>query len=332
MAFEALPGIWTPIMPASELAAKPVGFTLAGERLALFRSGTGVAGVRDRCPHRGVSLSNGKAEGGRLACPFHGWQFDAQGACRHVPFNPGVPLGPLGTQAVPVREEVGMIWVYTGYGSTDTAPILPEAAALPGVRFAWVYEDWDAHWTRVMENMLDTPHLPFVHRGTIGADMARRMRPETRMNQTLTETQHGVETQFRLDEDPSPGRLQWVRPNGMVLFILEKPGWTMRMHVWCVPLERDRTRLLVAAAYQFGVLTPLAVLTSFTNRKIIFEDRAVVESSDPKEIPPPGGEANVPTDKMTLRFRTWYHREIAPDLARADAGPEARPRSAVATL
>lgn len=317
--FAALPGHWTPVMPAAELGANPVGLTVAGERLALFRGENGPAAVADRCPHRGVSLTaGGKVAGGLLSCPFHGWQFDAQGRCRHVPFNPGVPTGPLQTRAVAVREALGMIWVYTAWGTEVAEPLpLPEVAAMPEVKIAVLYEDWDAHWTRVMENMLDTPHLPFVHRSTIGADMARRLTAETRLHQRIEETASGFEVRFHLDDDKDESRVLWARPNGMVLYILDQPGRRMRLHVWCVPLEQDRTRLIVASGYDFGAFTPLMLLGAPFNRRVVFEDRAVVESSSPKEIPPPGAEANVPTDKVTLRFRTWYYREIVPGLRQA---------------
>jgi phenylpropionate dioxygenase-like ring-hydroxylating dioxygenase large terminal subunit len=219
---------------------------------------------------------------------------------------------------VAVREAMGMIWVYTAWGTEVDAPLpLPEAAKMPEIQTAILYEDWDTHWTRAMENMLDTPHLPFVHRKTIGADMARRMTPETKLSQRMVDTPTGFEVWMRLDEDKEESRLDWARPNGMVLYILDQPKRRMRMHVWCVPLEQDRTRLIVAASYDFGAFTPIVVLGAPFNRRVIFEDRAVVESSSPKEIPPPSGELNVPTDRVTLRFRTWYHREIAPKLRQA---------------
>lgn len=209
---------------------------------------------------------------------------------------------------MPVREAMGLVRVYTG-AVADSEPTLPELAASPTVAGGHLYEDWACHWTRVMETMLDTPHLPFVHRATIGRGIRAAMRPDSRMVQELDELPTGYRIRYRLD-DQREGRLDWVRPNGMVLYLLDPPRGTVRMHVWCVPLEADRTRLLVAAGYDFGVLSPLVALTSSTNRRIVFEDRAVVESSSPSRVPPPSEEANVPTDKATLRFRTWHHRTI----------------------
>lgn len=311
--FDELAGHWTPILPSAELGERPVAVTVGGVRLALFRGRDGVGGVADRCPHRGVSLALGKVVDGQLQCPFHGWRFERGGGCAHVPFNPDVPTARLGVPAVPAVERMGLVWVYLGAEAVGE-PVVPELAARPGARFGFLYEDWDCHWTRVMENMLDTPHLPFVHRGTIGRGMAAALTERSRLQQEVEETPTGYSVRFRMDGERG-GRLDWVRPNGMVLHLLDGPRWWARIHVWCVPTETDRTRLLVAAGYDFGWLTPLAVASAFTNRRIVFEDRAVVESSRPTRVPPASEEANVPTDKATLRFRAWYHREAGREAA-----------------
>src|SRR5579864_5792999 len=44
----------------------------------------------DHCPHRSASLSRGrinrtKSPDDRIVCPFHGFEFNAEGACQHVP-------------------------------------------------------------------------------------------------------------------------------------------------------------------------------------------------------------------------------------------------------
>ena len=40
----------------------------------------------DECPHRKVPLSEGRIENdGTLFCSYHGWRFDGDGSCTHVP-------------------------------------------------------------------------------------------------------------------------------------------------------------------------------------------------------------------------------------------------------
>jgi nitrite reductase (NADH) small subunit len=47
------------------------------------------------CPHRGGPLGQGVIEGGRLVCPWHGWQFDPKsGAVDHAP-DQKIPTYPI---------------------------------------------------------------------------------------------------------------------------------------------------------------------------------------------------------------------------------------------
>lgn len=49
-------------------------------RLVLWCDGAGDwHAFEDKCPHRGVALSEGRIEAGQLQCSYHGWLFD--GAC-----------------------------------------------------------------------------------------------------------------------------------------------------------------------------------------------------------------------------------------------------------
>jgi phenylpropionate dioxygenase-like ring-hydroxylating dioxygenase large terminal subunit len=161
-----------------------------------------------------------------------------------------------------------------------------------------------------MENMLDTPHLPWVHRGTIGAELWKRMRPDSRMTQEVTETPWGFEDRFQIDDGPG-NQINWRRPNGMELFILETPARRLRAHAWCVPTTTDHTRMIVVTATDFGWLNLFAGFGRNFNKRVLGEDRAVLESSFPVRVPPPDTEQNVPTDKVTLRFRTWYLKTLA---------------------
>lgn len=302
--FDELPNHWTPLFPASELRDKPRAFTVAGEKVALWRSAEGVHALVDRCPHRGVQLSLGKVTGGCLECPFHGWRFDGAGSARHIPLNPGVTREHAAVP-LPVRERGGLVWLYTGLDAGGTEPTVPDALERPGTRVSFVQEEWATHWTRAMENMLDSPHLPYVHRGTIGRGMAARMRPDSRAQQELVPSERGFELYFSMD-DGERSRIDWLRPNGMELHILDKPKMLVRMHAWCIPTSAGRTSMLIAAAQDFGWLNPLLFLGDFYNGRILREDKAVVESSGPEPVPPPSEEVNVPTDRPTLYFRRWY--------------------------
>ena len=74
---------WYPVIQEKKVPRrKPVMVKLLGEELCVFRGETGIAAVKDACPHRGTRLSQGVCNfAGTVSCPYHGWTFDESGAC-----------------------------------------------------------------------------------------------------------------------------------------------------------------------------------------------------------------------------------------------------------
>jgi nitrite reductase (NADH) small subunit len=61
---------------------QPTLVDVRGTRVVLARVGERVYACGDACAHRGGPLSEGKLSGPRLACPWHGWQYDVRtGEC-----------------------------------------------------------------------------------------------------------------------------------------------------------------------------------------------------------------------------------------------------------
>ena len=55
---------------------RPKALTILGKRMVLWcDSSQDWHAFEDKCPHRGVALSEGRLEGGDLQCSYHGWQF-----------------------------------------------------------------------------------------------------------------------------------------------------------------------------------------------------------------------------------------------------------------
>jgi phenylpropionate dioxygenase-like ring-hydroxylating dioxygenase large terminal subunit len=161
---------WYPVCIADELAADaPMRVQILGLQFAAFRDSDGAARVlADTCVHRGGSLSKGNVTGGRLACPYHGWQYDGEGLCRHIPV-----LGEDGTiparakvDSYPVIERYGIVFAFLGDLPESRRPPLHEIAE-------WDQPDWrasglvtfevNAYFERSIENGLDPAHNEFVH-------------------------------------------------------------------------------------------------------------------------------------------------------------------------
>lgn len=302
--------VWTPLAPSSAIKKDPSRHVLAGTPLVLWRDRTDTpVALLDRCPHRSVSLALGKrTDCGDLACGFHGWEFGAGGACTHVPFNPDAPRQRLGAVSFPVRERGGLVWVFTGFDPTDE-PAYPESLDDPSLARMDHVEEWDAHWTRAMENMLDYPHLPYVHATTIGRFVRKKARRDSRLSYDLEDTNWGFRFGTRLDGYPPAAWLRWYRPNSMTLDVAPAPRM-MRIQIYCIPAEPDRVRMMLVTTRNFAPNPVASVPFDRLNIHVLHQDRRIVESSDPIEVPEANLEKSVPTDRPTLTFRTWYLRQL----------------------
>ncbi len=310
--FEGFAGVWTALFPLAEVGAAPRALSLAGERLVAFRQPRGeVAVLLDRCPHRGAALSLGRVTGqGRIECPFHGWQFDAQGRNCHVPLNPEARTSRLSAIALATRVIGEMVWVYTGAPSPSLPePVVAEGLRAPGLARTCLQRNWNVHWTRAMENMLDSPHLPFVHRRTIGKSLARDMTAQSRLDVSWEPTEWGGRTKAVLDGRDGGAFLEFYRPNVMALH-LPLPGRHLRIHALVIPAEAGRTRLVICQSRDFLRSRLLDPLFSWMNSRIADEDRAVVESMGSDEVPAARAQASVATDRATLQFRKYYFEAL----------------------
>ena len=148
-----------PVLPARELGTGPVRVRLAGRDYVLWRDGSGrPAGAVDRCPHRFAPLSAGRVRpDGRLACGYHGWHFDREGAG----ISPGNPrLSRCDVPALQVVEHHDYLWA--------SAPEVEDRleTELPGDGFQFngaFARRFPAPLHVVLDNFSEDEHVPYVH-------------------------------------------------------------------------------------------------------------------------------------------------------------------------
>ena len=75
------------------------------QRLVLFRVGSQIYALRDRCSHAGAPLSIGRLRGTEVTCAWHGWVYDVTTG-ESLPHNP-----PFDIQTHAVKIEGEMIYV-----------------------------------------------------------------------------------------------------------------------------------------------------------------------------------------------------------------------------
>lgn len=137
----------------------------------MFRGEDGGVGISDPfCPHLGAHLGHGgTVQGNHLRCPFHHWEYDAGGWCKHIPYARSLP--PLAQkQAVlrtlPVEERYGLIWAWYHPDAAAPAWPIPEVPEMMAEGYVPVrHGEWEISTCiqEIAENGVDYPHLKFLH-------------------------------------------------------------------------------------------------------------------------------------------------------------------------
>ncbi|MBV9386875.1 MAG: Rieske 2Fe-2S domain-containing protein [Chroococcidiopsidaceae cyanobacterium CP_BM_ER_R8_30] len=148
-----------PVLPARQLGKTPVCIEIGERRYVLFRDQHGrAAALDDACPHRQAPLSKGFVRSdGRLACPYHGWNFDAFGHGR----SPAQPtLTHCDTIAYQLVENYGYLWLAAKQTSISALTKL----GWDGFEFAGSFSTlFKAPLHVALDNFSEDEHLPSVH-------------------------------------------------------------------------------------------------------------------------------------------------------------------------
>ena len=69
---------WYVVAPSSEVSRTPLGRTVLGTSVVVFRKQDGsVVALQNRCCHRSFPLSHGTVDGDTIVCGYHGLRYDA---------------------------------------------------------------------------------------------------------------------------------------------------------------------------------------------------------------------------------------------------------------
>lgn len=148
-------------MPAGKL----VGRQWMGEDVVGWRDASGRICVANAfCPHLGAKLSpatGGTLQDGNLVCPFHGFTYDATGACVATPFGP--PSAACRLRVFPAEEVNGFVFAYydeTGAGPDWHLPVREEKGWTKTLTHVYSLK---THPQETSENVIDLSHLSVLH-------------------------------------------------------------------------------------------------------------------------------------------------------------------------
>lgn len=301
---------WWPVALEGEGGSGPLALHLLGRSLVLWRGPGGEPVLlADRCPHRGARLSLGRLAQGRLQCPYHGWQFDASGACALVPATPGfTPPASSAVECFPVRQAHGLLWCDL---SGQASHALPDLSHLPPRRLVYGPFDVATSAPRAVENFLDTSHFAFVHEGWLG-DAAHPEVPPYEVTHTpdgRPVIEHYRSWQPRASASATEGawvdyRYEVLNPFAALLTKRGEDGGPQDSYViWACPVTPETCRLWFAQ-YTTDTETPDTALRDF-QVAIFAQDQPVLESQQPKALPLSGGEAMGAADRLSAAYRRY---------------------------
>ncbi len=334
-----LKNFWYVAELSSAITRKPKQIKLLGQEFALYRDTKGqVAALSNLCVHRGGALADGWVEGDCIRCPYHGWKYQADGACVEIPANPaGVPIPKKArVDAYPVEERYGLVWLFLGDLPPEARPPIPPLIEFDDPAWRAVYGEftWKAHYTRVVENGIDIAHTPFVHSASFG----NKNEPQIEVYEVQLTDWSGC-TSVNLKPPAPKGFWKYIRsadrPDVKVTVAFYMPSVT-RLEV-----DFGRFQLIVFAANipvdDNTTLTKWIQLRNFFKHpwadgdarrrtlKIFREDQRLVEAQRPELLPYDlAAELHVPSDALQIAYRKLRRKcldrgwGIAPHLIKSD--------------
>lgn len=295
----------------------PMAVTLLSEPIVLARLNGKIIATADRCAHRSAKLSLGQVRKRNgedfLACPYHGWQYDQQGACKLVPACPDKPVPPkakVDAYACEVKYDIVWVRLDSDFNCTDI-PFLsdwdnPNMQAIVADSYIW-----NTVAERRWENFTDFSHFAFVHPGTL-YDPFFASHPTVQVNRVEGELQFKLSPPKEMDGIPEEA------PMGDFDYRCTMPyGINLEIKLW-----RDDSRFILwttaspvddKTCRNFMIIIrekdgqPDHTHLAFQKR-VLNEDQPIIQSQWPAEIT--ASEISVATDKVSIQYRKW-HRELS---------------------
>jgi phenylpropionate dioxygenase-like ring-hydroxylating dioxygenase large terminal subunit len=312
----ALHRSWFPVARGVDLGS-PQSATLLGRSLVVYRTASGRAVVQDaRCPHRGASLALGKVHGEAIACPYHGWTFDAAGGrCMHIPsLADQSKIHPkAGVRTYPSVERYGHVWTVLEEPVTG----MYELDEWRGVDFEWLAADSLASPTGVavaIENFADVAHFAFVHTGMMGST--------PQVVEPLDVRRDGLDVWMDRPLGACSG--EWAKDGScMMHYHIVAPGFIAITYDYerlgrrivagfPSPVAYDRVRIFWGVANERGYRGEGLAECLRIEDLLYREDLPIAQTIEPREVDWDGHalEYSVPADLYTLSYRRAFKEFI----------------------
>jgi len=315
---------WYPLSPLEDLdPERPTPIRLLGQRVVVWkpRSSTQYRVFLDLCPHRLAPLSEGRVDEqtGHLMCSYHGWQFDEQGVCTHIPQADDPDLieknrNHYCAQALPTQEANGLLWVWPEADSAAIAfshplPLSPQIDASQGFVWSSLVRDLEYDWQTFIENVADPAHVQFAHHGIQGNRNYASPLPikivESTQDRIEARIERGMATQITFTP---PCHLEYAIHLGQ--------GKQLGLVTYCIPVAPGQCRLVAQFPRNFAQRLMHIVprwWNHITVRNAVLDGDMILLHMQEQDLQQRSHTASwknlykLPTssDRMVIEFRRW---------------------------
>lgn len=324
---------WYPISYLADLdPATLTSFTLMERDLVIWwdRQAQSWRVFDDRCPHRLAPLSQGRiAEDGLLECPYHGWAFAGDGQCDRIPQQSADAMAHQSKRAcvdsLPTATRQGMLFVYAGQPENAQKVTVPIVDALDESPNEWVclstFRDLPYDALTLLENVLDSSHLPFTHHKSVG-NRANAAPVDLEVVESDRQGFRGV-----WEEGPRRGTLgrqdtTFIAPGLMWHDLTSKQFGRTLAVVYATPIRKGECRLFAIFPFKFSSKIPAFFIKltprwySHTSQNAILEDDQIFLHRQERYLENQGGSPNfakafyLPTkaDRFVAELRQWVNQ------------------------
>jgi len=281
----------------------------------------------DQCPHRLAPLSAGRInKDGWLECPYHGWAFSGGGRCEVIPQQEVGGKAEISQRACvtsfPTIVCQGLLFVYPGNPENAAQTKVPMVEPLAEDPDGWIclntFRDLPYDALTLMENVLDSSHVPFTHHRSVG----NRANASPVNLEVLSSGKWGFQGIW--EEGPRLGTLgkqytTFIAP-GLMWHDLtsQQYGRTMTV-VYATPIRKGECRLFARFPFKFNSKLPGLFLQltprwySHIGQNGVLEDDQIFLHYQERYFGQRGGSSNfnqafyLPTkaDLYVVQLRSW---------------------------
>lgn len=309
---------WYAVMPMSELGDGPKPFTLLGEKIVLWRDAAGQpVALQDRCAHRTSRLSAGRLVEGRIACAYHGWEYDREGVCVRMPqLQEPERTGGFRIPAYRCSERYGQVWVCLGDPLAEI-PEIPQYGAAGWRCIHERYDVWNTAALRIIENAFDNAHFSYVHEKSFGfgdrpqpAPLALRPTDWGFVMDSTVPVRNTEDLKKALNiagarELDRVYEKEWLMPFSVRMTLSYANGLKHIIVAWITPVDDSHTLFnQFVLRNDTEAEAPAADVIAW-DMKVTSEDRAILETTD-WDVPlntRSGEERNMPIDRPGIELR-----------------------------